>query len=523
MAADTCDVFIAGAGTGGCAAALAACSLGMSVIMTEPTTMIGGQLTAQMVPPDEHRWIEEFGCTARYRAYRNDVRAVCARRSGSELGPNFNPGGGWVSRLCHTPRDGVAALMKQLTPFLYGGLLDLRLRCRVERVEVDGDLIHEVTIANDNRTSQVRATVVLDATELGDLLPLAQAEYRSGSESVNEFDEPHATALAEPDNVQGFTWCFAMSFDHRTGRRMGRPAQYDRWATYTPAGWPGHLLSFTFPDPVSREPRTLPLLSSDALDRSTLFAYRQIVDPSVVGHRKAKRAVTAVNWPQNDYFLGSVIDVPTAVSEWRLLDAKALGRSLLYWLQTEAPRHDGGIGYPELVVRRDIAETSDGFAVAPYHRESRRMVTRHTVTEQMVSADCNPDLDRAPVMPKSVGVGHYRIDLHPSANGHGYIDIPSLPFQIPLGALIPVRLRNLLPACKNLGVTHITNGCYRLHPVEWNIGEAAGLLAAFCVTRNTEPAAVYENEELWMDFERLAQAQGVETAWPDQPLNLKMG
>ena len=55
--------------------------------------------------------------------------------------------------------------------------------------------------------------------------------------------------------------------------------------------------------------------------------------------------------------------------------------------------------------------------------------------------------------------------LHPSTGGDNYIDISSLPFQIPLGALIPERVTNLLPACKNLGVTHITNGCYRLHPV----------------------------------------------------------
>ena len=30
--------------------------------------------------------------------------------------------------------------------------------------------------------------------------------------------------------------------------------------------------------------------------------------------------------------------------------------------------------------------------------------------------------------------------------------------QIPLGALIPVRVENLIPACKNLGVTHVTLG-----------------------------------------------------------------
>ena len=58
-------------------------------------------------------------------------------------------------------------------------------------------------------------------------------------------------------------------------------------------------------------------------------------------------------------------------------------------------------------------------------------------------------------------------------NVRAYIDISSLPFQVPLGALIPRRVENLLPACKNLGTTHITNGCYRLHPVEWAIGEAA--------------------------------------------------
>ena len=75
------------------------------------------------------------------------------------------------------------------------------------------------------------------------------------------------------------------------------------------------------------------------------------------------------------------------------------------------------------------------------------------------------------------GLGRHRqlpIDLHPSTGGDNYIDIARLPFQIPLGALIAGRVENLLPACKNLGVTHITNGCYRLHPVEWNIGEAAG-------------------------------------------------
>ena len=99
------------------------------------------------------------------------------------------------------------------------------------------------------------------------------------------------------------------------------------------------------------------------------------------------------------------------------------------------------------------------------------------VTEQHVGYEAREGRP-AETFYDSVGVGSYRIDLHPSTSQRNYIDISSWPFQIPLGALIPIRVENLLPACKNLGVTHITNGCYRLHPVEWNIGEAAGHLAA---------------------------------------------
>ena len=95
----------------------------------------------------------------------------------------------------------------------------------------------------------------------------------------------------------------------------------------------------------------------------------------------------------------------------------------------------------------------------------------------------------------SVGVGSYRIDLHPSSGGDNYIDVSSLPFQIPLGALIPKRVENLIPACKNLGVTHITNGCYRLHPVEWNIGESAGALAAHAMKTEIDSAADSERSE----------------------------
>ena len=92
--------------------------------------------------------------------------------------------------------------------------------------------------------------------------------------------------------------------------------------------------------------------------------------------------------------------------------------------------------------------------------------------------------------------------------------MPNCPFEIPLRALVPERVTNLLPAAKNAGTTHITNGCFRLHPVEWNVGEVAGALAAFCVGGKQTPAAVAENADLFSDFERLLHSRGVETRWP---------
>jgi hypothetical protein len=114
----------------------------------------------------------------------------------------------------------------------------------------------------------------------------------------------------------------------------------------------------------------------------------------------------------------------------------------------------------------------------------------------------------------TVGIGCYRIDLHPSAGGTNYVDVSSLPFQIPLGAFIPRRLENLLPACKNIGTTHITNGCYRLHPVEWNIGEAAGALAAHALLTKKSPRAVWSDKKLMGEFQSSLVRQGFELEWP---------
>ncbi len=520
------DVLVVGGGTGGCAAALAAADMGYRVILTEPTDWIGGQLTSQAVPPDENGWIEGFGATRRYRRYRNGVRDYYRRHfpltQAARQNPHLNPGQGTVSRLCHEPRVGVAVLEEMMAGHRSSRKITILQGYEPVAVDTEANRATAVTLRHlqTGQTRTIAADYILDATELGDLLPLAKAEYVSGAESRADTGEPHAAEQADPDNVQSFTWCFAMAYDPDGRHVIEKPAFYQRWRDYTPhlePAWCGKMLSWTYCHPHHLRPITRVLLPQEATpEKSDLWRYRRLVTNDHYAPQDRRDEVTLVNWPQNDYWEGNIIDKPADIVARYLEESRQLSLSFFYWLQTEAPRPDGGTGYPGLYLRPDITGTEDGLAKAPYIRESRRIKALFTVTENHVGFDARraAGLDRAENFADSVGIGYYRIDLHPSAGHTNYIDIPSLPFQIPLGALIPVRMENLLPACKNLGVTHITNGCYRLHPVEWNIGEAAGLLAAFCLGRRLKPRAVHQTPALLEEFQKLLVAQGIELAWP---------
>jgi hypothetical protein len=79
-----------------------------------------------------------------------------------------------------------------------------------------------------------------------------------------------------------------------------------------------------------------------------------------------------------------------------------------------------------------------------------------------------------------------------------------------------VRVENLLPACKNIGTTHITNACYREHPTEWNIGEAAGAVATYAVRKGKTPRQIRNNTALMADFQADLRKDGFELEWPPE-------
>jgi len=524
------DLVIVGGGLGGCAAAMAALRNGRTVVLTEPTDWIGGQLTAQAVPPDEHPWIEQFGASASYHALRQGIRGYYRRHypltADARAIRYLNPGNGSVSRLCHEPRVALAALTDMLAPHASSGRLLALLEHEPIRVEVNGDQVRAITV-RDRKAGQQRSLVApyfLDATELGDLLPLAGAEFVTGAEAQAQTGEPHAPPDQEPDNQQAITCCFAVDYLEGQDHTIERPAEYPFWRDFIPAlkpPWPGRLLDLTYTDPVTLEPASRGIDPRGA--GTGLWVYRRILDPRNFqpGSYPGSAGITLINWPQNDYWLGPLAGtkVTAALAERHVARAKQLSLSLLYWLQTECPRPDGKTGWKGLRLRPDLVGTADGLAKTPYIRESRRIAAELTVLEQHVSTEARRQFVKAQDVQAepfadSVGVGSYRIDLHPSTGGANYIDISSLPFQIPLGALIPRRIENLLPACKNLGTTHITNGCFRLHPAEWAIGEAAGALAAYCLEQKLPPRAVRNAASRLAAFQSRLVAQGVEIAWP---------
>lgn len=524
------DVVIVGAGLGGCAAALAALRNGLAVVMTEETDWIGGQVTQQLVPPDEHPWIETHGAPASYRDLRNMVREYYKAHyplvEDEFQEPFLNPGKGSVSRLCAEPRVWLHVLEELFMPYIAAGRLSLLLRHKAVSAEMSGARVVMVRVRNERTGHLVslRAPYFVDATELGDLLPLTGTAYVTGAESREETGEAHAALVADPTNEQAFTMCCVLDYVPGEDWTIKRPEEYGFWKDYVPSlkhPWSGKLLSLTYCNPQTLEPRTFDFHPEGMTfnGRMNWWNYRKIIDRNSFRPGFFKGDLSVVNWPQNDFLLGRIVDVDERTFKRNVDRARQLTLSLVYWLQTEVERPDGGKGWPGIRLRTDASGTDDGLAKYPYVRESRRIKSLFTVKEEHVGKEQRMSLlgrgeeIRSESFFDSVGVGYYHIDLHPSTGGDNYIDFDSLPYEIPLGALLPVRTENLLPASKNIGTTHITNGCYRLHPTEWGIGEAVGILVKYVTEKKVLPRDVRADRNLLTEYQEMLRKQGVELKW----------
>src|SRR6478736_6355963 len=381
------DLVIIGGGLGGCAAALAAARNGLRVIMTEETDWIGGQLTSQAVPPDENQWIETHGGTKSYQELRTRIRDYYRRNfpltEVAKANVLLNPGNGGVSKLCHEPRVALAVLNEMLAPFVASSRVQILLRTVPVSAATTGDKVEVVRVRSLESGNELNlvAPFFADATETGEFLPLTKTEYVTGAESQKETGELHAKLEAQPHNMQAFTCCFAMEYLHGEDHTIETPREWEFWRDYVPPikpAWPGKLLDLVYSNPVTLEPRNYGFNPEKA---TGLFHYRRIVDRKNFVAGTYVGDVSLVNWPQNDYLLGNPFECAPEVAAKHIASAKQLSLSLLYWLQTECPRPDGGAGWKGLRLRPDIVGTEDGLAKYPYIRESRRIKAEQTVTE----------------------------------------------------------------------------------------------------------------------------------------------
>lgn len=513
-----CDVIVVGGGFGGVAAALTALEGGQKVILTEPTDWIGGQVTSQAVSAlDEHRYIETFGGTRSYYNFREAVREVYRNEYGGPRvmpdGLPLNPGNGWVSKLCFEPRVGLQVLEEMLAPYARTGQLEVFLNTNPINGDIQNDRITALEIKRSTGESiNVRADYYLDATELGDLLPLVHAPYISGAESIEDTGEPNASTNGpQPERVQSFTWCFVTEYRPGENHTIRKPHGYEAIRDEQPFS----LTLYTR----EGQPRRFYMFEGDL----AFWKYRRSLDAKLfsdAGDRpRARFDIALINWDSNDYYKENIIDRSPAQQARILNEARRLSLSFLYWLQTEAPCDSGtGRGYPGIRLLPEAAGTADGFAKAPYIRESRRVLGLKRVLEQDI-IDAPGRGARALHYKDSVGIGFYPIDLHrcagdpPRGQEKRIAFNPSLPFQIPLGALLSPAVENLIMAAKNIATTHITNGAYRLHPVEWNIGESAGWLAAYCRMKTVKPHQVWEDEVHLRKYQAGLLARGIPLFW----------
>lgn len=500
MADQTYDIVIVGGSLGGASAALRAGASGLSVCLLESSNWAGGQFSAQGVTrPDENRFIETVGSTASYRAFRHNVRVFYRHNyrlsNAGNVQPLLDPGGGYPG-FSTEPRVAHNVLMQMLQAM---PSVHVRLHTTVTAVDVAGDVVQGLTATNpDGSSTTYAAKYFLDATDLGDLLPMAGVEFSLGAESKADTNEPLAPDDAHPEWIQPITMVVAL--ERRPAgenHTIDKPAEYDQLKQEQ---------NYTLVDGY---------ISKMFVPGKDLWSYRRYIAAANFNDPAFPNDLSMLNMGSNDYQAATLPSGDAAQDAAIIARARQASLSFVYWLQTECKHDTGsGKGYPEIMVRTDQFRTPDGTSAQPYIRESRRIKAEYTIVQQDLDEAYNGG-PRAKNYYDSCGIGLYGgLDIHGiSGVGMAQAFINIKPFEIPLRALIPVRVTNLLPACKNIGVTHITNGAYRLHPVEWNVGEAAGALAAYAIQKGVLPRDVPNDGAMLREYQHVLLDGGVPLFW----------
>ena len=474
-----CDVVILGGGLGGSAAALVATQRVRHVCMTDPTNWVGGQMTSQGISAfDDNEWIETTGATRSFQVLRQKIREHYAPllREGIKADSSLNPGLCWVSYECSEATVDHAILRSMLEPYVRSGKLSLFLRTAPVAVVKQNDTIQSVVVYGfeSRRFLRLTGTVFIDATELGEFLPLAGADFVTGAEARTETGEPDAPMQADPSAAQSFTYAFVLE-QRAKHRDIAKPTGYENYAPH---------FSFQATD-ADGKTYSYGMYAKLAGTPGSFWTYRRLIAAEQFKPGTFSSDLSMINWDSNDVCDQGLLSADPMEEARALQHGKQVSVAFAWWLQHDVPRDDrNGTGYPDVAMVDQALGSADGLSQFPYVREARRMKALRTIHEQDVATGGA----RAVAFDDSVGIGQYPIDIH--ACGSSPHLPPSKPYQIPLGAVLSRNVSNLVAASKNIGTTHITNGAYRVHPTEWAIGSAAGMVASAAVEQRVAPREI---------------------------------
>jgi len=434
----TADVLVVGGGTGGTAAAIQAARRGAKTILVSEFPWLGGMLTCAGVSAPDGNELEAFQ-TGLWGAFLQELRLR-------------QPGGldnCWVSFFSYDPRIGAEIFADWVRELPNLHWISFQVPLEVYR---QGDRITGVRFAD----FAVTAKIILDGTELGDLLALADIPYRWGWELQSEWGEPSApvsfNSLTEGYPVQAPTYVVIMQ-DFGEALAPEIPAAPNENPSLFVGAWDGY-------------------------GPETFLNYGRLPGDRFM-----------INWPicGNDYGQGLERLIKSEVTRGEFIqESRWHSQNFARFIQNQLGRRYG-------LAQQLFPHTQKAFALHPYYRESRRLVGLTTVREQDILPIAGGKV--ASIFNDAIAVGNY-------ANDHHYpgVQFPlqpksiqwggrwtGTPFTIPYSCLIPATTDGFLVCEKNISVSHIANGATRLQPVVMGIGQAAGMAAAMCVELNCQP------------------------------------
>ena len=435
------DVLVIGASASGIAAGIQSARMGVNTIITEPTTWLGGMITAAGVSAFDGNHSLPSGLFGEFREALHKVYGGPSKVST-----------GWVSNTLFEPHVG-DSIFKSMVLQTKG--LTVKYQFKFLRVLKNNDTITGAVFVDEPTNQQITiyARQVIDATELGDVLANAGVPYSLGMEaSAATGEDVHVSETN--DIVQDITYV-AILKDYGMGvdKTIAKPKNYD------PSEFDGACTDYYF-NTANPKPNV------DAI--------------KMLNYGKLPNEKYMINWPNrgNDIYL-NIVEMDEANRESELVKAKEQTLRFIYFIQHQ-------LGFKNLGLADDEYPTADKLPLIPYHRESRRVkgLVRFDVKHIAKPFD-SPN----PLYKTGIAVGDYPIDHHHKKNlkAPQHLDFYPVPsFNIPLGSLIPQDISGLIVAEKSISVSNVVNGTTRLQAIALLIGQAAGTLAAQAVQQNLD-------------------------------------